>query len=130
MRAATLMTMLAAPLALAACDAGEEAAEMPMTSDEMPMGENMPMDAGEMPMTPSADASQVASAEGTVTAIDGAEGTVTIDHGAVPAVNWPAMTMPFEADEALRDQIAVGDAVAFEFRTSDAGNEIVSIRTR
>lgn len=130
MRIATLMTMLATPLALAACNPREEAAETPEASAEAAIGENMPTDAADTPMTTSADASQVASAEGTVTAIDGAEGTVTINHGAVPAVNWPAMTMAFEAEKTLRDQIAVGDAVTFEFRTSKAGNEIVSIGQR
>lgn len=130
MHIATMMTMLVTSLALGACNAREEAAEMPEASAETALGENMPMDAGDMPMTTSADAPKVARAEGTVTAIDGAEGTVTINHGAVPAVNWPAMTMAFEAEKALRDQIAVGNAVTFEFRTSEAGNEIVSIRQR
>ena len=121
MRVATYLTMLAASLALAACDSREEAAE----TEDMPMAESMP--AGDMPMAQTGESGQTASAEGTVTAVDGDLGTVTIDHGPVPAVDWPAMTMAFEADEAQRQNVAVGDEVTFEFRTSADGSEIVSI---
>ena len=121
MRLATLMTMLAMPLALGACDTGEEVAE----NEEMPMAESMP--AGDMPMAQTAESGQTASAEGTVTAVDVDAGTVTIDHGPVPAVGWPAMTMAFQADEAQHQSVAVGDEVGFEFRTSADGSEIVSI---
>lgn len=123
MRSATFMTMLAATLVLAACDASEETGTMPMASEDMPMEETMPM-------MQSGEAGRTASAEGTITAIDADAGTITIDHGAVPAVDWPAMTMAFEAGEALRSEVAVGDAVTFEFRTSNAGNEIISVTER
>lgn len=121
MRVATLMTLFAMPLALAACDTGEEAAE----GEEMPMAEDTP--AGDMPMAAAEQSVKTASAEGTVTAMDADQGTVTIDHGPVPAVDWPAMTMAFQADEAQRQSLAVGDEVTFEFRTSADGSEIVSI---
>lgn len=120
MRFAALMTMLAAPLALAACDGGQEAAE-----ENAPMAESM--QAEDMPMTGSDAGVQTASAEGTVTAVDDEAGTITIDHEPVPAVEWPAMTMAFEADEAARQSVAVGDEVTFEFRMSDSGNAITSI---
>lgn len=117
MRISTLMTMLAAPLVLAACDSNSqdaaETADMPTQND--------------MPMMESGEQGQTASAEGSVTAVDEAAGTITINHGPVPAVNWPAMTMAFEVDEAARRNVAVGDKVAFEFRTVDGGAEIVSI---
>lgn len=124
MRIATLMTMLAAPLALAACDASEEAADR----SDIPMGENMQMDAEDMPMTQPDGTKQAVNGKGTVTAVDHQAGTITIDHDPIPAVNWPAMTMAFEAGNAFREQVAVGDAVVFEFRKSDAGNEITAIR--
>lgn len=121
MRIPACLTMIAIPLALAGCEGGEETAEteMPMAAENMPMGDNMPM-AGEAEM-------QTASAEGTVTAIDAEAGTITIDHGPVPQVDWPAMTMAFDANEQLRQQAAVGDQVTFDFRMTDAGNEITSI---
>ena len=123
MRASTLITMLVAPLALAlaACDREEEATDMPMAA------EDMPMDAEDMPMTQGRDAERKASAEGTVTAIDAGAGTISIEHGPIAAVEWPAMTMAFEASETLRQQVAVGDEVEFAFRVTEGGGELTSI---
>jgi len=124
MRTTTLMSLLAAPLALAACDSGQDTAEM----NDMPMAENeMMMDGEEMPMMEPGSGMQTASAEGTVTAIDAEAGTITVDHGPVPAIEWPAMTMAFEADEQLRSEVSVGEGIAFEFRTGSEGNVITSI---
>ena len=64
MRSATLMTMLAATLLLAACDASEETGTMPMASEDMPMEDTMSMDAEDMPMTQSGEAGRTASAAG------------------------------------------------------------------
>lgn len=126
MRTSTYLMILAAPLALAACDSSEEA-EMPMAAEDMPMAEGeMPM-AQSMPMGSGAETAQAASAEGTITAIDHEAGTITVDHGPVPAVEWPAMTMAFTADEPLRQQVEVGDEVSFEFQTTASGGEITSI---
>ena len=75
MRITTLVTLLAAPLALAACDSGDNTEAM----DEMPMADGqmaddqMSMDDGDMAMMGSDGAMQTASAEGTVTAIDAAD---------------------------------------------------------
>ena len=129
MRITTLVTLLAAPLALAACDSGdntEEMNEMPMADGQM-ADDQMSMDDGDMSMMGSDGARQTASAEGTITAIDADAGTITVDHGAVPAIEWPAMTMGFEADEQLRQDVAVGDAISFEFTTGEGGNTITSI---
>lgn len=124
MRTSALVTALIAPLALAACDRGDEATDttdMPMTAQDMPMNtENMPM-------AQSGGMGRMANAEGTVTAIDDETGTITIDHGPVAAVDWPAMAMAFEADDAFRQQVAVGDEVEFAFRMTDGGGEITSI---
>ena len=124
MRHTTLITLLAAPLALAACDSGQDTAEM----NDMPMAENeIMMDGEEMPMMEPGSEIQTASAEGTVTAIDAEAGTITVDHGPVPAIEWPAMTMAFEADEQLRSEVSVGEGITFEFRTGSEGNVITSI---
>jgi Cu(I)/Ag(I) efflux system protein CusF len=117
MRAAIFLTLLAAPLALAACDNREEADDTP----------DMPMATQDMPMTQGGEGGQVASAEGTVTAIDAEAGTITIDHSPVTGVDWPAMTMAFQADEARRQQVAVGDEVLFNFEMSEGGSKITSI---
>jgi len=123
------MTLLVAPLALAACGSGDDTEMMDdtaMADGQMADGQ-MPMDGADMPMMGSEGAMQSASAEGTVTAIDTDAGTITIDHGAVPAIKWPAMTMAFEADEQLRNGVAVGDKVSFEFATGESGSSITSI---
>lgn len=124
MRTTTLMSLLAFPLALAACDSGQDTADM----NDMPMAENeMMMDGEDMPMMEPGSGMQTASAEGTVTAIDAEAGTITVDHGPVPAIEWPAMTMAFEADEQLRSEVSVGEGIAFEFRTGSEGSVITSI---
>lgn len=124
MRTTTLMSLLALPLALAACDSGQDTADM----NDMPMAENeMMMDGEDMPMMEPGSEMQTVSAEGTVTAIDAEAGTITVDHGPVPAIEWPAMTMAFEADEQLRSEVSVGEGIAFEFRTGSEGSVITSI---
>ena len=124
MRTTTLMSLLALPLAMAACDSSQDTAEM----NDMPMAENeMMMDGQDMPMTDTGSAMQTASAQGTITAIDAEAGTITVDHGPVPAIEWPAMTMAFGADEQLRSEVSVGEGIAFEFRTGSEGNVITSI---
>ena len=79
MRTPTYMILLAAPLALAACDAADDSTGT-MMSDEMANSDSMPM-SGEMPMAEETGGEQSASAEGTVTDIDPEAGTVTIEHG-------------------------------------------------
>lgn len=69
----------------------------------------------------------VANAEGTIKAVDTAKHTVTIAHGAVPAVQWPAMTMAFNATTKQLAGLKAGDQVAFEFR-AEGGATIVSIK--
>lgn len=82
----------------------------------------MKMDAA--PMTQQAP---VAKAAGTIKAIDGEKHTVTIAHGAVPAVQWPPMTMGFRATEAQLAGVKVGDSVDFEFQLAGSTATLVSI---
>lgn len=121
------LMILAAPLALAACDNADTKTDMPMQTEDMLTAEEMPMGTQDMPMAHGGSAVKTGSAEGTVTAIDAAGGTITVEHGAVPSVSWPAMTMPFGADEAQRGKVAVGDNVVFTFSTSNEGNVLNSI---
>jgi Cu(I)/Ag(I) efflux system protein CusF len=108
------LTLLAAPLALAACEGGADSSEMPMEGDEMPMAESDAM-------------GQMASATGTLTAIDAEAGRIAIDHGPVEAIGWLAMNMAFKAGDELIGQVEVGDEAAFDFRMSDSGSEITAI---
>lgn len=80
-----------------------------------------------------AEASPAATAKegkgtGTVTAIDAAAGTITLDHGPIPEIGWPAMTMTFKAASAVTGAAAVGDKVAFEVRTTGMDSEVIALR--
>ena len=122
MRISTCLMMLVAPLALTACDNGNDSAQ----TANMPMADGQMATGGEdMPMMQSGQGEQMGNGEGTVTAVD--TETITIDHGPIPEVDWPAMTMSFSADEAARQKVAKGDEVTFAFRKTDDGGEITSI---
>lgn len=56
-----------------------------------------------------------AAGTGTITAIDTANSRVTIDHGDIAELDWPPMSMGFEADPASIEGFNVGDRVDFEF---------------
>jgi Cu(I)/Ag(I) efflux system membrane fusion protein len=65
-------------------------------------------------MAASAPAHTVYRAQGVVVEVDG--DVVTMEHGPVPALNWPGMTMPFKlADKALAQGLKKGQALDFGF---------------
>lgn len=102
------IAILAATLALTACNKAAETPAKPATSNDM----------ASMDMS---GAVKTGSGSGKITALDKAGGKITIDHGPIPAVGWPAMTMGFKADPKLLESVAVGDQV--EFTLSLKGND-------
>ena len=69
-----------------------------------------------------------ASATGTIEAIDPAARTITIAHGPVPELEWPAMTMTFQAASPdVLAGIAPGDQVAFAFHEADGTYVVTSL---
>ena len=70
----------------------------------------------------------VATADGTIKAIDPTKHTVTIAHGAVPSVQWPPMTMAFSVTEDQLAGLTTGDRVTFSFRLEGNKATIVSIK--
>lgn len=75
--------------------------------------------------------SKVAShhAAGVVKAVDAAKGTVTLSHGAVPDLNWPAMTMRFAVkDKVLLDKLTVDRKVEFDFRQQGKDYVVTAVR--
>ncbi len=96
------------------------------------MAEDMPgmkMDGMEgMQMKQESKQTPAANAEGTIKAIDPAKHTVTLAHGAVPAVQWPPMTMAFSVAEDQLAGLSVGDRVSFSFRLEGGKATIVSIK--
>lgn len=62
----------------------------------------------------------VHDARGVVESID--KGELTLQHEPVPALKWPAMSMPFELKDARQAAgLRVGDAVEFSFSQSAGG---------
>jgi Cu(I)/Ag(I) efflux system protein CusF len=113
------LTLIATASTLVALAFPAHAAQMPgMNMDDMNMGG-----------TPTKQQAPAAKATGTVKAIDNTKHTLTITHGAVPAVQWPPMTMGFRATEEQLASVKVGDQVNFEFQLEGATATITSIET-
>jgi RND family efflux transporter MFP subunit len=77
---------------------------------------------------PSSKAGSVGhAARGTVDRVDPKAGTVSLNHGPVPSLKWPAMTMEFKAANAsLLNGVKQGQAVAFEFVERQPGEYVVT----
>jgi Cu(I)/Ag(I) efflux system protein CusF len=71
-----------------------------------------------------------ASGSGVVTAVDEAAGTVTIEHGEMPDLKWPPMTMVFPAPPELLTGISPGDEVAFDLSVAAGRGEITALTKR
>ena len=80
-----------------------------------------------MAMAPAASAPIMAKGHGTVRAIDKAAGTITLDHGAIPEVKWPAMTMAFKAAPAIIDAAKIGEKVDFDLTLTGNTGEVTAI---
>ncbi len=68
---------------------------------------------------------------GVIKAIDSKAGTLTIQHGPIPAVSWPAMTMTFKAKPAtlLRD-LKVGETIGFETTVRGMDADVTAVRPK
>jgi Cu(I)/Ag(I) efflux system periplasmic protein CusF len=95
---------------------------------------SVPANATEANATMSGDMSNMAmpagakmgKGTGTVTAIDKAAGKITLEHGPIPEVGWPAMTMAFDAKPAVLAGLAVGDKVAFDVTVNGSAGEVTA----
>ncbi|EJM76083.1 copper-binding protein [Pseudomonas sp. GM55] len=95
-------------------------------AEDMP---GMKMDGMEgMKMEQETKQAPVANAEGTIKAMDTTKHTVTLAHGAVPAVQWPPMTMAFSVTQDQLKGLKVGDHVSFSFQLEGGRAKIVSIK--
>lgn len=115
-----IAAMFALPVGLSGCDKKSEptkiaAPEAVVSADAMT---NMELPVG----------SKMGKASGTVTAIDAANGNITLDHGAIPAVGWPAMEMGFSAKPNVLTGIVVGDKVDFEVTVTGNAGEVTKIK--
>jgi Cu(I)/Ag(I) efflux system protein CusF len=91
--------------------------------------EPAPGDMADMDMSSSVSATGPIAGSGTVTAVDAAAGTVTLNHGPIAALDWPAMTMQFTAEEpATLQGVEVGDSVSFEIKSAEESQILSAIR--
>ncbi len=68
---------------------------------------------------------------GVIKAIDPKGGTVTIQHGPIPAVSWPAMTMTFNAKPAsLLKDLKVGETIGFDTTVRGMDADVTAVRPR
>ena len=78
----------------------------------------------------SATATATATATGVVESVDAAAKTVTINHEAVDSLEWPAMTMTFQAPDIDLGAIKAGDKVSFEVTAVGMDGTVTSIRRK
>lgn len=86
-----------------------------------------------MKMAPAGKSAAVKTgkATGVIKALDQKAGKVTLQHGPIPTVGWPAMTMTFKAvPAAILEGLKVGQKVEFEVRTPAMGPEVTAIRVQ
>lgn len=78
-----------------------------------------------------AHAAKMGQATGVITAIDPKAGTLTINHGAIPAIGWPAMTMTFKANPStLLKGLGVEQEIAFDCTARGMTAEVTAIHSR
>ena len=114
--------MAAALVGLSGCN---KQAETPASEAPKEMAASDAMSGMAMPA-----GAKMGKASGTVIAVDAAAGKITLDHGAIPAVGWPAMKMGFSAKPSVLAGISVGDKVDFDVTASDNAGEVTSIEKR
>ena len=116
----TMAAIAALSIALSGCDKKPEApkADAPKVAAT----------AGAMSDMAMPDGSKMGKGSGTVTAVDAMAGKITLDHGAIPAVDWPAMKMSFLAKPDLLKGIAVGDKVDFDLTVTGSAGEVTHIK--
>ena len=69
-------------------------------------------------------------AQGTVDRVDAKAGTVSLNHGPIPTLKWPAMTMEFKvANPTLLKDLKPGAPVSFEFVERQPGEWVITSLT-
>jgi len=123
----TTLSILALAAAVSACSPKPTATtDQASATTEMPASAMAGMaDMSDMAMD---TAAKTGKGVGEITAIDTAAGTVTIKHDAIPAVDWPAMTMAFKANPAsLLTGLKVGEKIAFDVSVKGSDAEVTAV---
>jgi Cu(I)/Ag(I) efflux system periplasmic protein CusF len=112
-----LRKLLVASATLLAAACSPPTTEEPAQGDMADMDMNAPAAVGPI------------EGSGTVTAVDAAAGTVTLNHGPIAAIDWPAMTMRFTAeDPTMLQGVEVGDVVTFEIKSAAESQVLTALR--
>ena len=76
-----------------------------------------------------APADKTGQGVGVITAIDTKANKHTIQHGPIPAVGWPTMTMAFKANPpTLFRGLRVGERIGFDVQTQGVAAEVTAVR--
>jgi Cu/Ag efflux protein CusF len=76
---------------------------------------------------PKAAAERAHRGQGTVNSVNAKAGTVKLAHGAIPSLNWPAMTMDFTvADKQALTKLKPGQKVEFKVVEKTKGQFVIS----
>jgi Cu/Ag efflux protein CusF len=67
---------------------------------------------------------------GSVVAVDPDKGTVRLTHGPLPEVNWPGMTMTFDAKPEVLEGVAAGQEIEFDVAFRGGSGEVTAIRRK
>jgi len=68
---------------------------------------------------------------GVIKAIDAKAGMITLQHGPIPAVTWPAMTMTFKASPpTLLTGLKVGQTVGFDTTVNGMDAKVTAVRPK
>ena len=79
----------------------------------------------------SAPAAKHGQSTGVIKAIDARAGTLTLQHGPIPGVGWPAMTMTFKATPAtLVKGLKVGQTIGFDVTVRGSSAEVTAVRPK
>jgi Cu(I)/Ag(I) efflux system protein CusF len=79
----------------------------------------------------SAPAAKHGQGTGVVMAIDAKAGTLTIQHGPIPGVGWPAMTMTFNAKPpTLLQGLEVGRTIGFDCTVRGTAADVTAVRPK
>ena len=78
-----------------------------------------------------APAARQGHGSGVIKAIDAGAGTLTIQHGPIPAVGWPAMTMAFKAEPStMLKTVKVGEKIKFDIKVTGMEGAVTAIMPR
>lgn len=76
---------------------------------------------------PQTAAERAHKGQGTVNSVNTKAGTVKLAHGAIPSLNWPAMTMDFAvADKQALTKLKPGQKVEFKIVEKTKGQFVIS----